>query len=322
MPPRISVLVPVYNVEKYLEQCLKSIQAQTFVDFELVAINDGSTDQSLQILQSYAKTDQRIRIISQKNEGLACVRNRLLEEAKGEYFIFVDSDDWISMDCLQVLYERAVSTNADIVQGWYKEYDEYSNSYKNCDELYRLYHGHKPPTSVKERFEAGRSYLQVWGRLTRLSVVATHNLHCLPHKLAEDTSLSLLLYQYANKIEFVEQYVAFYRRSNATSLTVQTRKMAFDIFAQWCYVTGEFYKRHLNSAVLYSCLLHLILRHCMTDYCPLNDTERAQMEEVIEVVNKYACFCTWPRRWKYGLFAWLVRGKSPTKISFWAKLLH
>ena len=322
MPPKISVLLPVYNVEKYLPACLQSLQKQTFQDFEIVAINDGSTDRSLAILEEYAKTDKRLRVLSQKNEGIACVRNRLLDEATGEYFIFVDSDDWIKEDCLQLLYERAQQTNADIVQGWYQEYNEYTNSYKNCDDLYHQYHGPMPPKTSKDRFKAARSYLQVWGRLVRLSLVQQYHLRCLPSKVAEDAFLSMLLYQYASKIEFLEQYIAFYRRSNATSLSKKTRKMAFDIVAQWCYVTEQCYQRHFEDACLYSCLLHLIVRHCMTNYFPWDEEEQKQMQEVIKTINKYASFCSWPARWRYKLFGYISRRVLPEKLSFWARLLR
>lgn len=322
MHPKISVLMPVYNVEKYLPQCLQSLQNQTFQDFEIVAINDGSTDSSLSLLESYAAQDKRMRIISQKNMGLACTRNNLLDQAQGKYFVFVDSDDWIREDCLQLLYDRAEQTNADVVQGWYQEYNENTNVYQNCDDLYHQYHGPKPPQTSKDRFKAARSYLQVWGRLVRLSLVQHHQLRCLPYKLAEDTSFSILLYQYAHKIEFLEEYIAFYRRSNATSLSTKARKMAFDLFAQWCYVTKQCHQRHFKDSALYSCLLHLIVRHCMTNYYPWNEEEEKQIQEALKTIHKYSPLCSCPSRWRYKLFGYIAHHTRPKKLSFWARLLR
>ena len=102
--PKISVIVPVYNVEKYLARCLDSIINQTLADIEIICINDGSTDNSLEILNDYAKKDSRIKIIDQTNAGLSCARNAGMQIAQGEYIGFVDSDDWIDLD----FYEKLV----------------------------------------------------------------------------------------------------------------------------------------------------------------------------------------------------------------------
>lgn len=98
---KVSVIIPVYNVEKYLESCLESIKSQTFTDYELILINDGSTDESVAIMRRYAKTDARIRIISQSNRGVSAARNLGLSVAEGEYVLFVDSDDTILPDALE-----------------------------------------------------------------------------------------------------------------------------------------------------------------------------------------------------------------------------
>lgn len=98
---KVSVIIPVYNVEKYLESCLESIKSQTFTDYELILINDGSTDESVAIMRRYAKTDARIRIISQSNRGVSAARNLGLSVAEGDYVLFVDSDDTILPDALE-----------------------------------------------------------------------------------------------------------------------------------------------------------------------------------------------------------------------------
>lgn len=98
---KVSVIIPVYNVEKYLESCLESIKSQTFTDYELILINDGSTDESVAIMRRYAKTDARIRIIPQSNRGVSAARNLGLSVAEGDYVLFVDSDDTILPDALE-----------------------------------------------------------------------------------------------------------------------------------------------------------------------------------------------------------------------------
>ncbi len=124
----ISIVVPVYNVEKYLRQCLDSIINQTFKDFECIC-DDGSTDKSLSILQEYANKDNRIKIISQKNIGLAGARNTALSVASGKYVLFVDSDDYIDINLCEALYKDAVKYNSDIA--FAERLDFYDTKEKN-----------------------------------------------------------------------------------------------------------------------------------------------------------------------------------------------
>ena len=112
---KISIIIPVYNVKKFLNKCLKSIVNQTFTDLEIICINDGSTDKSLSILNSFAQKDNRIIVINQSNQGQSCARNAGLAIATGEYTGFVDSDDWIDLDFYEKLYTAAEKYNADIV---------------------------------------------------------------------------------------------------------------------------------------------------------------------------------------------------------------
>lgn len=112
---KISLIIPVYNVEKYLYRCLDSVIEQSFEDWEAICINDGSTDNSLHILQEYSKKDLRIRLISQENAGLSAVRNVGLGVAKGKYICFLDSDDFLDKNYLLMLYNEIEKTNADIV---------------------------------------------------------------------------------------------------------------------------------------------------------------------------------------------------------------
>lgn len=110
----ISVIIPVYNVKKYLRRCLDSLVNQTISDIEIICINDGSTDSSLEILKEYAKKDERIKIINQENQKQGAARNRGLEVAQGEFITFVDSDDWVDADYLEELYNAIINSNVNI----------------------------------------------------------------------------------------------------------------------------------------------------------------------------------------------------------------
>ena len=104
--PAISIIVPVYNAEKYLRRCIDSILSQSFTDFELILIDDGSTDLSPQICDEYASRDNRIKLIYKKNAGVSAARNDGLDIAQGEFITFVDSDDWVDERYLECLYKN------------------------------------------------------------------------------------------------------------------------------------------------------------------------------------------------------------------------
>lgn len=134
----ISIIVPVYNVEKYLNRCLDSILNQTFTDFELILVDDGSTDNSGIICDEYKTKDNRIKVIHKENGGLSSARNAGLDIARGRYIGFVDSDDFISKDMYQILYNEAEKNKADMIMCEFKKVDKNyeainNNLYKKSD---------------------------------------------------------------------------------------------------------------------------------------------------------------------------------------------
>ena len=116
--PKVSIIIPVYNTEKYLRKCLDSVCNQTLSDIEIICINDCSTDNSLGVLEEYSVNDKRLKIIDFKeNKGVSVARNKGIDEAKGEYIGFIDSDDYIDLDFYEKLYNKAIETNADASKG-------------------------------------------------------------------------------------------------------------------------------------------------------------------------------------------------------------
>lgn len=112
---KVSILVPCYNVEKYIKQCLDSIIHQTYTNLQIVLVDDGSCDNTLNILNEYASKDSRIEVYHQENQGVAIARNVLLSKIKGDFFLFVDSDDWIELDMVEFLINKAIKENTDMV---------------------------------------------------------------------------------------------------------------------------------------------------------------------------------------------------------------
>ena len=113
--PKVSVILPVYNVAPYLDEALKSLENRTLKDIEIIAVNDGSTDNSEEILKKHQETDSRIRYFNQENRGQSAARNMAMKYASGEYIYFMDSDDVIDIEALQICYNHAKTTNADFI---------------------------------------------------------------------------------------------------------------------------------------------------------------------------------------------------------------
>ena len=113
--PKVSIIVPIYNVEEYLVKCLDSLVNQTLKEIEIICINDGSTDNSLEILKAYAQKDDRITVINKKNSGVSDARNTGLEMANGEYVMFVDSDDYLEIQTCQSIYEKIKKDNSNLL---------------------------------------------------------------------------------------------------------------------------------------------------------------------------------------------------------------
>ena len=119
MDVKVSIIVPVYNVASYLDACLSSCVNQTFCDIEIIVVNDGSTDESPRIIEKYAGQDDRIKVITKENQGLIYARKSGLEAACGEYVFHLDGDDYIEVNAIELLYNKAVGSNADYVESNY-----------------------------------------------------------------------------------------------------------------------------------------------------------------------------------------------------------
>ena len=117
MQPKVSIIVPIYNVEKYIHKCIDSILSQTFTDFELILVDDGSPDKCGEICEQYALKDNRIKVVHKENGGLSDARNAGIDVASGKYIYFIDSDDWISPNSIISLLNFAEDNQCEIVQG-------------------------------------------------------------------------------------------------------------------------------------------------------------------------------------------------------------
>lgn len=206
--PLITVVVPIYNVEKYLNECINSIIAQSYKNLEIILVDDGSTDRCGVLCDEYQKRDMRIRVIHQENEGLSGARNSAIDIAKGEYITFVDSDDWISQDMLEKLYQRMVEIDADMVVSGIESF--YENGMKKSNN-----HNNKVFTYTKEEaFDCFlfNDYLTpcVCGKLYKTSL--WNGIRHPKGKLFEDQFTTYKIIDRCSKVVFLTTPLYHYRK--------------------------------------------------------------------------------------------------------------
>lgn len=208
---KVSVIVPVYNVEKYLRQCLDSLVNQTLTDIEIICINDGSTDGSLAILEDYASKDKRIRLISQENQGQGVARNRGIELSTGEYLGFVDPDDWIELNMYEEMYSKAKLSDAMIVEAMYSEFFESSGKTKIRKSPVTLPENQVFTWKIHKDYLFKSSILAVWNKIYKKTFVNQHKIRFAEAKLAEDHIFTLKSKVLAEKINFINKPYYNYR---------------------------------------------------------------------------------------------------------------
>lgn len=222
--PKISIIVPVYKVEKYIGKCIDSILAQTYSDFELILVNDGSPDNSGAICDEYAKRDSRVRVFHKLNGGVSSARNKGLREATGEWVYFVDSDDYIDTNTLWET-ARCVSNETDLVVHGLIENRCYDNSVFKED--YFDLKGAGLSTIIE--------YTDKWGllkgpvcKLFKKDIVTRHNLHFDESiSYGEDTKFTFEYLSFCDRIEFCNQHFYHYCFYGENSLTTQRRSFDF-----------------------------------------------------------------------------------------------
>jgi len=212
---KISIVIPVYNVEKYLRECLNSVINQTLQDIEIICIDDGSTDSSLQILQEYAQNDSRINIIKNYNQGVAISRNIGINEAKGEYICFIDSDDYYpSSDVLEILYKNAKEQNVFICGGELAEFN--NDDYKLKQEFSKEQRGFLFEKNELIRYIDYQFDYGFYRFIYNSEFIKTNNIYFPNYKRFEDPPFMVKAMILAEKFYAVHKIVYAYRTKYKT----------------------------------------------------------------------------------------------------------
>ena len=217
---KISVIIPVFNTAKYLSNCLDSVLSQSLIDIEVICINDGSTDNSLEILNDYASRDDRITVINQKNAGLSACRNRGVEHSSSQYILFLDSDDYIKKDCLEKLYDISKSQSLDVLMFKLINFNDETNEKST-------YNYFDMPFLKKMVGENVFNWMDIENRLFDISVTAPGKLFKrdlikdidFPEGLIfEDNLFFTKVALKANRMYFLDEYI-YFRRIRNDSIT-------------------------------------------------------------------------------------------------------
>ena len=257
----VSIIIPIYNVGKYLDECLKSVICQSFKDIEIICINDGSTDNSLAILESYAKMDDRVRIINQENGGLGNARNVGLKHAFGDYVVFLDSDDYILSDAITQLYENSLSNDSDIVIFKIARFDFEGNiNYRLPAFDFDSVFADVDFNNFIFTYSDIKSYVlnasfSACLKFYKKKFLDKYDDLMFPEGLAyEDVPFHVKIMLYAEKISFVPEFLYFYRY-NPNSI-INTHSNGKDIFkicnlVESFLVTNNFYEEFIEEFKLF-----------------------------------------------------------------------
>lgn len=201
----VSILIPAYNVEKYLPQCLDSILSQTYRDLQIVIIDDGSKDNTLAVCQNYADKDSRVEVYHQENQGVATTRNHLLAKAKGDWVLFVDADDWIELDTVSFLVGKTEESGADVVLC-----KEVANDGIMFDYYEELFNKEK---TIREFLRHINLRGSLWNKLLKRSLLQEEEFQS-EISYGEDALFCWSVFQKVNKLLFTNRELYHYRMND------------------------------------------------------------------------------------------------------------
>ncbi|MCY8472433.1 glycosyltransferase family 2 protein [Bacillus halotolerans] len=246
---KVSVIIPVYNGEKYLHECLDSVLGQTLKNIEVLIVDDGSTDSTRNILRYYEAIDERVKPIYQANQGPATARNTALKAAKGEYVAFIDADDWVDRETYATMYEAVVENNADIVftdmrweyedttKSYTKSYSAKANTPLNRDAI---------KAEILTDFLCNGSYGSVC-KLFRKRLIETYGITFPDGKyLGEDWLFNMDAFTYCQTAYYIDKPLYHYRQANDVSLMRKYNPQLFD-----SYINGNTLETHAKRWGLY-----------------------------------------------------------------------
>ena len=277
----ISVIVPVYNVEDYLEECLNSIQHQTYTDIEVILVNDGSRDGSKEICERYCQQDSRFHLINQENKGLSGARNRGMTESSGEFITFVDSDDVLKEDMLEQLLKHMTSEEMDIVECWYTN-DQKEIEIPSPENVKIIFQGNAQEALVS-LCEDNIVRLNAVAKLFRRQVIV--NFPFLEGLFYEDVYGGMGILKQIHKMVKIDYIGYYYRVRSGSIMNREFSLKNLDLFTI-CDKVEHLYDGDVEPLpYVHRRLFHLVLMH-VVDYRIFEGNP--YQEKYVEYLNRYA----------------------------------
>lgn len=261
---KVSIIIPVYNCEKFLDKCIDSILQQSYQNWELILIDDGSDDNSLKVCKSYQEADSRIKVFSQVNSGPSIARNKGLEIATGTHCLFIDADDWLEYDALSVLNTQVLKSNPQLIFFGYSHDFIENGMIKNSNTNILMENEYKSSIKFSEDFlyyAQNGAINPVWNKLYNKEFIEDIKaLFPQDVRYTEDLVFNLKVYQNANHIKVIDKLLYHYVSHSQESLSTKFNEnrindlksvynYIFDIINSWC-------PQHLNY--FKNCLIHEI----------------------------------------------------------------
>ena len=275
--PKVSIIVPVYNVEKYLSKCLDSLINQTLKDIEIICVNDGSTDSSLAILKDFANNDSRIKILDKQNEGVSVARNTGIEVATGQYLMFVDSDDYLVENACEKALIAIEHENSDIcIFGHYDLVDE------------KLVKSSVNKDIIKAQKQNNQTYtdfsINIWDKIYNREFLIRNSINFIPNlKTSEDVIFNFICQFNNPKVSYSTEPLYVYRLASENSATSKSY-IKSDIESLKQFMGLEIFKRQNLSSQLN--VVGRFLAGCYWAYKKFNkDNVDAEIREMLEFVE-------------------------------------
>lgn len=226
---KFSVILPVYKVEKYLRPCVDSILNQTYKDFEVILVDDGSPDKCPEICDNYAQKDPRVKVLHKSNGGQADARNVGLEAAQGEYICYIDSDDFLADNNVLQLLSEKTETNPDIVHYKFKEWFESDGHIADCRFDYNVpTEGRTIAEIYCDLVDKDAYYNSAWSKIIRRSLLIDNSIRFEKGIVGEDNEWYYHVVMVANSLVLVDESLYIYRRRQGSTTTTTTRKNLLD----------------------------------------------------------------------------------------------
>lgn len=331
----VSIVIPVYNIEAHLRQCLDSVLGQTLREIEVICVDDGSTDRSPDVLKEYARNDSRLRVITQANAGPGAARNRGMAEATGKYLIFLDSDDWFESDFLEQMLRRADETIADVVICKAVEFDTHTG--KELPTEWMLKEQYLPgavfaPEEIADHFFQF-TYGMPWDKFYRRDWLMEIEIRYPPLKNSEDLAFVFPVLLSAGKIAILPQVMIHHRVNRGTSVS-NSRISQPDAPYQAFEIVKDYLEHHNGMELYRQSFLNWAMEFLIWHISNMGD--RAIQRQYLQILRRRWIpalnFDQYPRSYyrdkfqymkyllakymPFYLFRWIVRGYKKAKQSF------